>query len=393
MSLMENTSQVIIEVKAKVEAHNAAVKKRRRRQHRIALLSVAFILAFAFALPMASYTAHWFGSTAVAQDGGAAASTNPRSNYWRAVKEGVSGYSAVDGPESNVLIQMNGTYWEQTRSSFWVQKLPWIIAGMAVLLLLYHLIHGRNKLDKPTAGRKLKRWGWFDRLVHWVTAISFIALAITGISMLIGKAALIPLLGKAGFASAAQISLQVHNVLGPVFFVGISLMILMWVWYNFPTKVDLQWLKEGGGLFKKAHPSAGRMNAGEKIWFWLLATLGVVVCLTGVAMVLPVYGIALPAWAETVPWLSGSRAEMQQANLLHGVLAVIWTAVALGHIYIGTAGTEGAFEGMATGYVSEEWAMQHHDLWAKKLIDKGKLIEPGESGGRQQPDATIAPSS
>jgi formate dehydrogenase subunit gamma len=375
---MENSSQLTIDIKAEVEAHNAKVTKRRRK-HRIVFGSVFFILALAVALPMASYTAHWFGSTAVAQEG--AATTNPRSNYWRAVKEGVQGYSAIGGSESGVLIQPGATEWQQRRDGALSQKAPWIIVGMAVLLLLYHLIHGRNKLDAPKTGRKIKRWSWLDRLVHWVTAISFIALAVTGISMLIGKVALIPLLGKAGFAAWAQLSLQIHNVLGPVFFVGISLMIILWIWYNFPGKADMQWLKAGGGMFKNNHPSAGRMNAGEKIWFWLLATLGIVVCLTGVAMVLPAYGIAAPAWAEALPWLSGSRNEMQQANILHGGLAVIWTAVALGHIYIGTAGTEGAFEGMATGYVSEEWALQHHDLWAEKMIAKGKVIESSLKGG------------
>jgi len=88
-------------------------------------------------------------------------------------------------------------------------------------------------------------------------------------------------------------------------------------------------------MFTKTHAPAGRMNAGEKIWFWILATLGVVVCLTGIAMVAPVYGIALPAWAEALPWLTGTRADMQQANLLHAGLGIVWTAIALGHIYIG----------------------------------------------------------
>jgi len=80
---------------------------------------------------------------------------------------------------------------------------------------------------------------------------------------------------------------------------------------------------------------------------------------------------------------------MQEANLVHAVLAIVWTAIALGHIYIGTAGTQGAFEGMASGTVSEEWAMQHHDLWAQKMIAKGKVIEPGgersASTAAQQP--------
>jgi len=360
-------------VKNAVEQHNEVVRKRRRKRG-IAIWSVVAILGMAIALPMLSYTSHWLGFDAVAQE--APAATNPRSNYWRAVKEGVSGYSAVQGDESNVLIQLNGTGWQQMRDGPIATKLPWIIAGVAGILLLFHLFGGRSKLDKPRSGRKIKRWGWFDRLVHWITAISFIALAVTGISMLIGKNLLIPVLGKAGFAAWAQFSLQAHNVLGPVFAVGITLMIVMWIWYNFPTRVDMAWLKSAGGMFSKSsHPSAGRMNAGEKIWFWLLATVGVVVCLTGLAMVAPVYDIALPAWANSLPWISGTRADMQQANLLHGGLAIVWTAIALGHIYIGTAGTEGAFEGMATGYVSEEWAVQHHDLWAEKMIAKGKVVD------------------
>jgi formate dehydrogenase subunit gamma len=45
-----------------------------------------------------------------------------------------------------------------------------------------------------------------------------------------------------------------------------------------------------------------------------------------------------------------------------------------GHIYIATIGTEGALEGMKTGYVDVAWAQQHHDLWLeqvrKQAVDK-----------------------
>ena len=380
---MQSPQLVSLDVQAAVAEHNEKVRKRRRKR-RIAIWSLVTIIGLAIVLPMLSYTAHWMGAEAVAQegteaaaDGGAAAATNPRANYWRAVKEGVQGYSAVGGAESGVLVQPNATNWQQMRDGPIATKLPWIIAIVAGILLLFHLHGGRAKLDRPRSGRKIKRWGWFSRLVHWLTAISFIVLSVTGTSMLLGKNLLIPILGKAGFASWAQLSLQAHNMIGPVFAVGIVLMILMWVWHNFPTMVDLRWLMAAGGMFDQdSHPSAGRMNAGEKIWFWILATLGVVVCMTGLAMVAPLYGIAIPAWAEVIPWISGTRVDLQQATILHAGLAIVWTAVALGHIYIGTAGTEGAFEGMATGYVSEEWAIQHHDLWAAKMLDDGKVVHP-----------------
>jgi len=130
-----------------------------------------------------------------------------------------------------------------------VKALPWLIVAMAVILLLYHIFHGRNRLEHELSGRKVKRWNGFERVVHWITAITFIILAITGLSMLFGKAMLGWGLSKAAFAAWAQIALQTHNLLGPVFSVGILLMIVMWIWHNFPTVTDLKWFAQGGGLY------------------------------------------------------------------------------------------------------------------------------------------------
>ncbi len=349
------------------------------KKRKIATLSLLAIVFMAFILPLGSYGLHFLGGEAIAQEAEAGSAVNPRSNYWRAVREGVSGYTAVSGQETGVLIAAGGTEWQALRDGPVATYVPWAIVAMLVIVTLYHLIHGRNKLDEPRSGRKVKRWSWFSRLVHWITAVSFIALAITGLSMLIGRTVLIPLLGKSGFALWAQTSIKIHNVVGPVFSVGIVLMIVLWVWHNFPTATDIKWLKQGGGVIGNAHPSAGRMNAGEKIWFWVVAIVGLAVSVTGLIMVAPTYGIAIPEWASFLPLAEGSRAQMQQANLVHAVLSLCWAAMAVGHIYIGTAGTEGALEGMTTGYVSTEWAKQHHDLWYEKLEAEGKVIEPDEA--------------
>ena len=358
------------------------------KKRKIATFSLLAIVFMAFILPLGSYGLHFLGSEAIAQEAGS--TVNPRSNYWRAVREGVSGYTAVSGQETGVLIAAGGTRWQALRDGPIAKYAPWGIVIMLAVVALYHLIHGRNKLDEPRSGRKVKRWSWFSRLVHWITAVSFIALAITGLSMLIGKTVLIPLLGKSGFALWAQTSIKVHNVVGPVFSVGIVLMIVLWVWHNFPNATDVQWMKQGGGVIGKGHPSAGRMNAGEKIWFWVVTFAGLAVSVTGLIMVAPSYGIAIPEWASFLPLVEGSRAQMQQANMIHAVLSLGWAAMAVGHIYIGTAGTEGALEGMTTGYVSTEWAKQHHDLWYDKLEAQGKVIEP--EGTTVQP-AGVTPGS
>lgn len=331
--------------------------------------SLFTIVSLSMLLPLATQAIYGFSQSVHAQSA-AEGSANPRTNFWKAVREGAPGYSAVKGEGAATLIQSGGEEWRAAKNSPAVKAVPWLIVAMLVLLLLYHIFHGRNRLEHGVSGRKVKRWNGFERFVHWVTAFSFIALAITGLSLMLGKAMLkweiagSPIIGKPAYAAWTQIAMQTHNIVGPVFAVGILLMIIMWVWYNIPTITDLKWFAQGGGLFGKHHPSAGRMNGGEKVWFWILATLGVVVCITGVVMLAPLAGWTLPEA------LSG-RGAIQQSNLLHGILATIWTAVALGHIYIGTAGTEGAIEGMATGYVSEEWAKQHHDLWFEKIAHEG----------------------
>ena len=328
-----------------------------------------FVLAMSLALPLASYSFHWLGMSASAQD--ASSVVNPRSKFWKEVRGGTPGYSSIKSEGANVLVQSGGEDWRLFKDSSLVNKLPWAIVGMAALLLLYHLFHGKNRLDvNRLSGRMVPRWNMLERAVHWITAISFIALAITGLSMLLGKKLLIPLLGKAGFASWAGVSMTVHNVIGPIFTIGIALMIIMWIWHNFPTVTDLKWFAKGGGLFGNAHPSAGRMNGGEKAWFWILMTIGVAVCVSGVIMIAPIY----PQFA--IPGLDAARGLIQQASSVHIVASIVWTAIALGHIYIGTAGTEGAIEGMATGYVSEEWAKQHHDLWYEEMAEKGRVLAP-----------------
>jgi len=343
------------------------------RKQRMAWLGLAGILALAIVLPLASYSFYWLGGDAVAQDVGSA--VNPRSNMWRAVEQGVGGSTSTGGSEAGILIAPGGVEWQQLRDGPVAKYMPWVILGMLAVVILFHLIHGKSKLDaKSLSGRKIKRWNGLDRAVHWITAVSFIALAITGLSMLIGKTLLIPLLGKAGFSWWAQASITIHNLLGPIFSVGVVLMIVLWIWYNFPSKVDVQWFKQGGGMLAGKHPDAGRMNGGEKVWFWVVAVVGLAVSITGLIMLVPIYNLPVPSWLGWMPLIEGTRPQMQQANLIHAILSLGWTALAVGHVYIGTAGTEGAFEGMKTGYVSEEWARQHHNIWAEDSVAKGKAI-------------------
>ena len=58
---------------------------------------------------------------------------------------------------------------------------------------------------------------------------------------------------------------------------------------------------------------------------------------------------------------------MQLANIVHAISAVLFIALAFTHIYIGTIGTEGAYESMRLGLVDESWAKEHHQIWYEEV--------------------------
>jgi formate dehydrogenase subunit gamma len=68
---------------------------------------------------------------------------------------------------------------------------------------------------------------------------------------------------------------------------------------------------------------------------------------------------------------------MQIAQVVHSIVAVLFIAAMLAHIYIGTLGMEGAFEAMGTGEVDLNWAREHHSLWVEEEQAKGQAPSGG----------------
>jgi formate dehydrogenase subunit gamma len=65
-------------------------------------------------------------------------------------------------------------------------------------------------------------------------------------------------------------------------------------------------------------------------------------------------------------------------QVVHAVVAVLFVALIIGHIYIGTLGMEGAFEAMGTGEVDLNWAKEHHDLWLQDQLAQQQQSVPAE---------------
>jgi formate dehydrogenase subunit gamma len=58
-----------------------------------------------------------------------------------------------------------------------------------------------------------------------------------------------------------------------------------------------------------------------------------------------------------------TRYVLQIADYLHLGGATLYMVGAMGHIYLGTVGTPGAYEAMRHGTVDANWARIHHELW------------------------------
>lgn len=284
-------------------------------------------------------------------------SVNPRADAWRAVRQGAAGYTAVQSDAQKVLVQTEGQIWREIRNGPLASISPWVLAGVLAIIGLFFVIFGKDKLEEPRSGEMIHRFSPAERILHWCTAVLFILLALSGMSLLFGRAVLIPVFGQPGFSGYMQIGMFVHNVSGPLFLAGILVEFIVWVKDNIPRKMDVHWFRNLGGMTGRGpRPHAGKVNGGEKAWFWIMVLAGITVGATGVILDFPIWG--------------QSRQTMQIAHVIHASVAMLFLAASFGHIYIGTIGAEGTFEGMWHGKVDAVWAKQHQDLWYEEKMQE-----------------------
>jgi formate dehydrogenase subunit gamma len=303
-------------------------------------------------------------------------------DFWRAIRRGERFTTSLPEDRGAVLIQSEGDNWRAFRNGPLSRYGAWALLGIIALLALFFVVRGRIGLEHGWSGHRITRFNFVDRFAHWLTATCFVVLALTGLNMLYGRYVLRPLIGPELFSMLMLGGKYAHNFLAFGFMLGLVLMLVLWVWQNFPNRHDFVWLAKGGGMFTKGtHPPAKKFNAGQKLVFWLVLLGGVSVSLSGLMLMFPfeyeafgptfdginrVFGTELPSALAPMQ-------EMQLAQLWHAVMGLFLTVLIIAHIYIGTIGMEGAFDAMGSGKVDENWAREHHDLWVRDLERKGAL--------------------
>jgi formate dehydrogenase subunit gamma len=280
----------------------------------------------------------------------------------------IEGRGTLPDTRSYVIEQPAGRQWRIFHQVY----LHWIggvaICAIFILLATFYLWRGPLRFEGGRSGRKMLRFTVFERFVHWMTAVCFVILAISGLNITFGKELVLPLVGPAAFSQWSQAAKYAHNFLSFPFTIGAVLMFLIWVARNLPTRADVEWLKQGGGMLEGHEPPSYKFNAGEKMIFWIVVIGGGASAATGYILLFPFYGTNI--------------ATMQLAQVVHSVVGVLYIAAMFVHTYMGTIGMEGAFEGMANGKVDVNWAKSHHSLWYEE-----EMARAAKAGSTPTPNA------
>lgn len=288
---------------------------------------------------------------------------DPGSELWNAVRgreatDTGTIRSQVKGMDTGVLVNRAGDEWRFMRMDFLVPTAAKVLGAVAIIILLFRLLRGKIKIKAGRSPYKIQRFNNFQRLVHWITAILFVGLAITGMFLWFGRE-LMPYIGPELGGSLMIVMKKIHDFSSPVFAISLIVLILTFLKGNFPHWRDIIWIVKGGGLLKW-HAPAGRYNAGEKIWYWAAVIGGGFLVVSGAFMLFP-------------NLIGESRNNITYFHWVHGIAAIAMIGGAMGHIYMGTIAMEGAFECMSTGYADANWAKEHHDVWYEEMREQGKV--------------------
>jgi len=212
------------------------------------------------------------------------------------------------------------------------------IEGLAIAV--HYLIFGPRRRELRNEPATVRRFGLVELLLHALTAMSFLLLAVTGgLSVLRGG----PMEGWPRI---------LHWVAAPFFALGLAGIALAWARDGRFEPGDKQWLRRVGGYLGGPDDlPAGRFNAGQKVFFWTVLLPGVLSIVSGLGRMFPLAGDGYQALCF----------NLHRYSSLALVLAVI------GHLYLGTLANPGTLRAVILGKVGTRWARHHHPQWHKEV--------------------------
>ena len=200
--------------------------------------------------------------------------------------------------------------------------------------------------------RYIQRYAASDRANHWVVAILFVILSLTGLAFF--HPSFFFLSNVLGGPVWSRILHPFLGIVMAISFVGLARR----VWReNFIKPVDIEWLKRIEEVINNGHGpdklAIGKYNAGQKLMFWTMVGSVILLLLSGIVIWRAYFAAYFPIpvirIAMVVHMLAGFTGIV--ALIVH-VYAAIWV--------------KGTLRAMTRGTVDANWAKHHHPEWYKE---------------------------
>jgi formate dehydrogenase subunit gamma len=201
----------------------------------------------------------------------------------------------------------------------------------------------------------LRRYTLGERINHWLVAISFVLLVLSGLPFF--HPFFWSLTGLFGGPTMTRI---LHPWIGLFMVLMFAIMAVRFFKESLIRRHDIQWLKQINDVLLNRDeklPPVGKNNAGQKLVYWLMLGCISLLLITGVMIWQPLVGEAMPITLRRL------------ASLGHAYIAFLAIVTLIVHIYSGMW-VKGSFQAMVRGRVSKAWARHHHDLWYEEEMEK-----------------------
>jgi len=212
-----------------------------------------------------------------------------------------------------------------------------------------------SDLRDVRGNRLIVRYTPNERTNHWITAISFVLLALSGLAMFHPSMSWLYALFGGG-----QWTRILHPFVGCVMFLSFMILALRFWHHNYLDKSDVQWMKQIDDVLANREdrlPEIGKYNAGQKLVFFVMVVSLVLLLLSGIVIWRAYFAFYFPI---TV---------IRLAAVVHAATAFVLITSIIIHIYAGLW-VKGSIGAMVRGTVTYGWARKHHPRWFKEIIGK-----------------------
>jgi formate dehydrogenase subunit gamma len=206
------------------------------------------------------------------------------------------------------------------------------------------------KHDDPNL---IVRYSPNERTNHWITAITFVLLALSGLALFHPSMFWLTALFGGG-----QWTRILHPFVGVVMFVSFLMLALRFWHHNYLDKSDIQWLRQIDDVLANQEdklPEIGRYNAGQKLLFFVMVACLVLLLASGIVIWRRYFSFFFPIDV------------IRLAAVVHAIAAFVLLVGIVVHVYP-ALWVKGSIGAMVRGTVTLGWARKHHPRWFRESV-------------------------